>query len=133
MLTGQERWLAEVEIGALVQRYGLAVDVGGGPALAACFTDDGFVEISSGVRRDKAAMAAPPAPSDVTRRHFFTPPVVTFTGDDTAAGEGYCLILESYASTGERPPPFSVDYRDVYRRTEAGWRLAERYITRSFG
>lgn len=132
MTTSQDRLEAEVAINALIQRYAQAVDVLGGPAQAACFTADGYFEMSSGVRRDRAAIAASALATDVRRRHFFTPPVITFTGPDAAAGEGFCQILEFDPATGVQGPPLSLDYRDEYRRTAEGWLLASRLVRRSF-
>jgi len=132
MAMPQDHLEAELAINALIQRYARAVDIHGGPAQAACFTADGYFEMSSGARRDRAAMAASGLATDVRRRHFFTPPVITFTGSDAATGEGFCQILEFDPATGVQGPPLSVDYRDEYRRTAEGWLLASRLIKRSF-
>lgn len=133
MSAPKDRLEAELSIYQLCQRYAHAVDIHGGAAQAACFTDDGWFAVSSGARSTKAEMAARAMPADVKRRHFFTQPVIDFTSADTATGEGFCQILEWYPATGEKKPPFSVDYHDEYRREGAGWLLVSRRITMSFG
>jgi len=132
MIPREDRIEAEVAINHLVQRYALAVDVQGGAAQAACFTAEGFLELSNGTRRDRAAMGAGADDGGARRRHFFTPPVITFASAEEAAGDGFCLILEYDVASGEQKPPLSVDYRDVYARTPDGWLLASRTIRRSF-
>ena len=133
MISAQDRVAAELAINQLVQRYAQAVDVLGGAAQAACFTPDGYFQLSSGARRDRAAMAASAPPGDVRRRHFFMAPLIAFESADTASGTGFCLILEFDPATGAQGPPLSVDYRDEYRRTDEGWLFASRVVTRSFG
>jgi len=133
MITRDDRLEAEGAINQLVQRCALAVDVQGGAAQAACFTAEGFLELSNGMRRDRAAMSAGVDAGGVRRRHFFTPPVITFTSAEAAAGDGFCLILEFDVASGEQKPPLSVDYRDLYAHTPEGWLLANRTIRRSFG
>jgi hypothetical protein len=133
MIPAQDRIADELAINQLVQRYAEAVDVLGGAAQAACFTHDGYFQLSSGARRDRAAMAAAGPAGDVRRRHFFMPPVIEFASADAASGSGFCLILEFDPATGAQGPPLSVDYRDAYRRTDEGWLFASRVVTRSFG
>jgi hypothetical protein len=119
MIPAQDRIADELAINQLVQRYAEAVDVLGGAAQAACFTHDGYFQLSSAARS--------------RRRHFFMPPVIEFASADAASGSGFCLILEFDPATGAQGPPLSVDYRDAYRRTDEGWLFASRVVTRSFG
>jgi hypothetical protein len=131
MQTRQERATAEAEINQLVQRYAHAVDIRGPEAQAACFTADGFLEFP-GLRRDRSQIAAGYPSGGIKRRHFFTPPLITFTSPETATGEGYCLILDFDEAAGKDKPSHSVDYRDAYRATADGWLLEERVIRHSF-
>jgi hypothetical protein len=122
---------AQVEIDQLVQRYAQAVDIHGGQAVADCFTEDGYFELSNGQRRDRSAMAAG-GDASVRRRHLFTPPVIAFASPEGATGEGFCLLIEFDVASGQQKPPIMIDYHDEYRRTAQGWRLARRAVTRSF-
>ncbi|MDB5447035.1 MAG: hypothetical protein JWQ97_2352 [Phenylobacterium sp.] len=123
---------AEAEINQLVQRYAQAVDIHGGDAVAACFTADGYFELSSGQRRDRAAMAAGGRDESVQRRHLFTPPVIAFASPDEATGEGFILLVEFDVATRQQKPPLMLDYHDEYRRTPDGWLLSRRSVSRSF-
>src|SRR5271154_3675522 len=117
MPTKQAQAEAEGEINQLIQRYARAADIGGGGAQAACFTPEGFIGLPGGIRRDQAQIAAAKEADPVKRRHFFTPPIITFTSDDAAKGEGYCLSV-SFAEASRKPSaPYSIDYSDEYRRT----------------
>jgi len=122
---------AASEIDQLVQRYAQAVDILGGEAQAACFTEDGYVEFP-GVHIERSKMAASRPTGGPRRRHFFTPPALTFTSHQSATGVGYCLILEFDPETKTQKPPYSVDYADEYRRAAEGWLLAKRVISFSF-
>ena len=128
----QARAEAEAEINQLVQRYAQAVDLQGGEAVADCFTPDGYFELSSGQRRDRAAMVVGGRDESVVRRHLFTPPVIAFASPEAATGEGFILLVEFDVATRQQKPPLMLDYHDEYRRTAEGWRLARRSVSRSF-
>jgi hypothetical protein len=68
---------------------------------------------------------------DVNRitRHVLSPPHIRLTGPDEAVGVADYILYE--ARRGEAPPPFPIapalsvgEFRQTYRRTADGWRIA---------
>ena len=135
MLTGIEKLEAEADINAMVRLYGEAVDLGPVETYVACFTPDGSFTTSAGkatvgheaLRANKEKSHGP-----IERRHLFTAPIIEFTSPDTANGRGFCLILEHNTETKTTGAPFTVDYKDTYRKTDKGWLLQTRAVLRSF-
>jgi uncharacterized protein (TIGR02246 family) len=119
-----------VAIHQLYSAYCLACDDGDGPAFAACYTPDGFVEMG-GPPTSGAAKLAEFAESVVKRfpgiRHAVTNVYTDGDGDD-AWGRAY---LRTYsAADGDTFKGMTGRYRDVLRRIDGTWRFAERHFTR---
>ena len=73
--------------------------------------------------------------SGLVRRHMMVNPRITIHGPDSA--EGFCigLAVSGPAGDGTLPVPLRGielvgEYRDQYRRTDAGWKIARRELTR---
>jgi hypothetical protein len=69
------------------------------------------------------------------RRHLLVNPQITVLNEDEA--EGFCIGLAIFGPAGDRSLPVPVggielvgEYRDRYRRTPAGWKIARRELTR---
>lgn len=83
----------------------------------------------------RAAMDQIIVHSDRLRRHLLVNPRITVHGPDDA--EGFCIGLAIYGPTGDRSLPVAMggvelvgEYRDQYRRTSEGWKIARRELTR---
>jgi len=132
MLSEADKAIAEVAIGGLVQRYAEAVDLHLHDAYVACFTEDGEFSRTGGAFKGREAIGeAMGQTGNVTRRHFFMPPIVEFTSDTTATGRGFIMILEHHGEAGMKGP-YPVDYKDEYRKTSEGWLLSKRTVGRAF-
>lgn len=73
--------------------------------------------------------------SDRVRRHLLANPKVEILGPDTAAG--FCIGLAVSGPVGKSSLPVPLagielvgEYRDHYRRTANGWKIARRELTR---
>ncbi|AMG72851.1 nuclear transport factor 2 family protein [Sphingopyxis granuli] len=83
----------------------------------------------------RAAMDQIIVHSDRLRRHLLVNPRIIVHGPDRA--EGFCIGLAIYGPAGDRSLPVAMggvelvgEYRDQYRRTPEGWKIARRELTR---
>lgn len=83
----------------------------------------------------RAAMNQVIVGSDRLRRHLLVNPKITVR--DTDSAEGFCIGLAIYGPAGDRSLPVAMggvelvgEYRDQYRRTDKGWKIARRELTR---
>ena len=132
-MSAQDELMDRLECERLIIRYTHIADFGPGASMIELFTDDGVwssgqetytghEELAAFFGRDKG-----PAKS----RHVASNLLVTITGDDRAEGLSYFTL---YRYTEEKPrvpdldeqPVIVGEYRDQFRRTAAGWRIAER-------
>jgi len=122
---------ARSDIDQLIRRYSEAADAYDGNAFAACFAEDGTMVRGDGPHQGRATIAAMMnSQAQVSRRHVFVPPVVEFIDEHRATGRGYCLMVTKAERTGQTI--LMVDYSDVYRLTEEGWRIEWRQVKPSF-
>lgn len=123
---------AESEIRGLIARYCFTIDDRDLPAIAALFTDDGRVASEDGVMEARGidaimaqyhgrfAVLGPGA-------HYMHDVMLDFSEDDPTHATGR---VSGHAELWRRDRMMvaALRYRDAYRRTEAGWRFAERII-----
>ena len=99
---------------------------------AGVFTGDGVLEVGSGRRIEGPAAIANTL--DYLDEHY--PRTMHFVGNhevtlggDRAEGLVYCLAHHMYESDDqERDTVMVIRYRDDYRRTAGGWRIAVRRL-----
>jgi uncharacterized protein (TIGR02246 family) len=121
-----------LELRELVERYALGADTRDRELFGGVFTEDGVLATSTGRRYEGREDVV--ATLDHLDAHY--PRSMHFVGnhqvtlhDDTAAGLVYCLAHHVYASGGEdRDTLMVIRYRDEYRRTDDGWRIALRTL-----
>jgi len=127
----------------LVDDYARAADRVDGAAAGACFTPDGVLRICNRGQAEPVRMRTGPdeiaaafaglGRYDVTL-HVVANHYVDLDGD-AAPGETYCLahhIHDADDGTGKLDYVMAIRYLDQYRRTEAGWRLAQRELQVEF-
>jgi len=127
----------------LVDDYARAADRVDGAAAGACFTPDGVLRICNRGQAEPVRMRTGPdeiaaafaglGRYDVTL-HVVANHYVDLDGD-TATGETYCLahhIHDADDGTGKLDYVMAIRYLDQYRRTEVGWRLAQRELQVEF-
>lgn len=117
----------------LVRQFCLVADAVDADAFALLFTEDGVFErgkLRVEGREGLAKMAAA-RPAGMITRHLLTTSFVQPVDADTATGTHYCLV---YVGGGEHDPtkPIVREYRDSYRRTAQGWRIAHRSVLTPF-
>lgn len=118
-----QRLLAESEIRQLVARYAVAIDGRDLDTLVALFVDD--VKVG----RDRRGHAALRADFDAQLRRigvsilFVGNHVIDFERDDRATGIVYC---KAEIQDADRWVQQSIQYRDTYSKTAAGWRFVRR-------
>jgi hypothetical protein len=135
--------IIERECLRLMALYNHHIDAVDADAFVALFTEDAiWARAVPGPRLEvkghdglRALMGQLIGQSDRLRKHLLTNAVVTVTGPDEA--EGLCTGLAVYGPAGDRTLPVGLggielvgDYRDVYRRTPKGWRIASRELTK---
>ncbi len=117
----------------LITKYTHIADFGPGASMPDIFTEDGVwtsgqetyegqAQLLEFFGRDKGHAKS---------RHVSSNMLVTLTGDDEAEGLSYFTL---YRYTEEKPrvpdlddqPVILGEYRDLYRRTADGWRIARR-------
>jgi len=132
-MTDDERATARNEIAELMQRYARASDLGDKAAYAECYVADGVLDLPGGIEhRGHEALRNAPKPKDVRRRHYFMPPVLTFSSASEAEGDGYCLLLNYNIETKSLGAPSAVDYRTSFRKTPDGWRIVRHAVRLAF-
>jgi len=118
------------DIRTLKHRYFRGIDTADGALLATLFTDDIAVDYRGGgyrVRlegREKMLdFLANSFHSDAIAMHHGHMPEITLTGDDTATGIWY--LEDIFISLDRQTHTIgSAIYRDEYRRTGDGWKIA---------
>lgn len=132
-MNAQDELMARLECERLITRYTHIADFGPGASMIELFTDDGVwssgqetytghEELAAFFGRDKGHAKS---------RHVASNLLVTLTGDDQAEGLSYFTL---YRYTEEKPrvpdlaeqPVIVGEYRDQFRRTAEGWRIAKR-------
>lgn len=119
---------------ALVRQFCIFADEADAPSLAALFTADAVFERGE-LRvegREALEKMVRSRAADVVTRHLLTTSFVTPADDKQANGRHYCLV---YASGAGHDPskPIVREYRDDYRLTDEGWRIAHRIVLTPFG
>jgi hypothetical protein len=101
--------------------------------LIALFADDGVFERGGKPVKGHAAIRAEMdrRPLDMVTMHVCTNILIDVTGPDRATGVTYYLAIVHNKATGPGPHPLSgIEtagmFQDVFTRTPAGWRIAER-------
>lgn len=141
MTTDLQRIADELEIRNLVARLVWHADTtttADLDAYAACFTEDAEWEMfgnrlvgrdairAGAVERRRTGVNGPG--SGV--RHGLMATVVDFHGSDEAVARSYVQAYRNLDGTAAVPELFLMgEYHDTYRRTPAGWRLAERRVS----
>ncbi len=82
--------------------------------------------------RDAIVAALKKRPAHLVMRHFTANAVVDVIDADRAVGRGNQLVFVLDRNSGETQPLVATDYADAYVRTEDGWKIASREVTRSF-
>jgi hypothetical protein len=137
-----DKLLAERACEKLQVRYALTADQGDADGFTALFTSDASIHIPeyppfSGQEAIHASLVAL-ASLGVTMRHVIANQHVEATGPDSAEGICYLLVYDNpdpADANGHRAVRHAStigEYRDRFVRTEAGWRFAERRLTRVF-
>ena len=127
-------------IQALKYSYAMAVDRGVADpsqasvaAIVELFTDDTLANYGQfGTYHGREALTGffrDMLPSIASwTRHYMHDPVLELDGD-TATGRWYAVAqVVMKANPGAGPQPMYVTYEDRYRRTDAGWKLAEMIV-----
>lgn len=124
----------------LVVAYTHLIDMGEAGKVAELFTEDGIWESAENTMKGGAAIAAGfgqrQANAGRRSRHVCTNVSVTLTGADCA--EGFCYFTLYRADGVDGPVVFDTvpamvgEYRDRFRRTPEGWRIAHRTATAGF-
>lgn len=132
----------ELEIRNVIAGVAQTADVGTIDAYAALYTDDaawempanpavglaassrhGRADIVAGVEERRGAGLQGPGSNS---RHIVATTRVEVDGSDVATTQSYWMY---WADTSTTPVARSMgEYRDVFRRTPAGWRLAHRTV-----
>ena len=122
-------------IADVVHRYAWALDTGDADAFARCFTADGELlwdafdapyqwKGADELRRFAAFLRD--LPTTAGRQHHVSNLVIDAEGG-AVRGRSYVAVM---VRQGAAPYPLTVLgwYEDIYRRTDAGWRIARRVI-----
>ncbi len=137
-----DRLLDERACERLIVEYTHLVDFGNAPGIADLFTEDGVWRTDEFAMEGRDAIRAGfERRQGVTRRqsrHVCTNVAVTVDGD---RANGLCYLVnyrhDSETGVAETPAPADVpkyvgEYRDVFVRTEEGWRFQDRYCSMAF-
>jgi hypothetical protein len=121
-----------LELRELVERYALGADSRDREMFGGAFTAGGILATSTGRTYDgRDAIVSTLAHLDAhypRSMHFVGNHVVQLDGD-AATGLVYCLAHHVYTRYGEdRDTVMVIRYRDEYRRTADGWRIARRTL-----
>ncbi len=127
----------------LVDDYARAADRVDGSAAGACFAPDGVLRTRS--RGQSEAFRMRTGPDEISAAfaglsryevtlHLVANHYVQLDGD-TGTGETYCLahhVHDSEDGSGKLDYVMAIRYLDEYRRTESGWRFAQRELVIEF-
>ncbi|MCD9622948.1 nuclear transport factor 2 family protein [Rhabdothermincola salaria] len=127
----------DLEIRSVVARLAQYADGGDLDDYVELFTEDAFWNMPGAPRRGRddiraggeARRASGEAGPGSNSRHMITTITVDVDGSDAAVADSYWLF---YVDTAESPTlKVCGSYRDTFRRTPSGWKLARRDV--SFG
>ena len=140
-MNDSERLLIERACERLVTQYCHFVDHGEGARVAELFTDDGVWSSPESTMTGRAAIRAgfQRRQDNAARmsRHVCSNLLIDVEDGERARGVVYLTLYRHDGEPGRRMSPSAApsivgEYRDVFRRTEAGWRFARRDISVSF-
>lgn len=135
------RMVAEHECARLMSRYAHHLDHGEAEEFASLWAPDGVYQPAAAdepmVGREAVLAWARAYPSTRMVRHLVTTSVVDVLDEDRATGRSYSVVFREPdprddAVSGRVVPRSVVEYEDVFRRTEEGWRFASRVYTVDF-
>lgn len=112
----------------LVVAYTHLIDGGEASKAVELFTEDGaFVSRNLNMHgRDELITGfSDRERQNIATRHVMSNLRITRTGPDTAEGTVYLTMY--YGASGTVPSAVA-EYRDTFRRTDAGWRFADRHV-----
>lgn len=118
---------------ALVRRFCVVADAVDADAFASLFTGDGVFERGD-LRvegREGLIKMVGARPAGIITRHLLTTSLVEPVDADTATGTHYCLVFVG-GEQHDATKPIVREYRDSYRRTAEGWRIAHRTVITPF-
>jgi hypothetical protein len=131
-----ETLLDRQEIGDLVLRYAIALDSHDWDLLRTCFTPDArvrllwseqYLDLERFVEVARGALEALDA-----SQHFLAAPYVELAGD-RATSRTYCRAQHTRRSVGDQPNyMIGLTYVDELRKTDQGWRIAQRELHESW-
>lgn len=135
--------LDRLEIHDLVTRYYCAADQRDFAAFLSCFVPGTHVDYSEvlpvssaqAVEEVTAVIEAAMAAVFSNTQHFMGNHTVSIDGD-SASGETYCLAIHQYIDPSQdqdQRPVSALRYLDRFVRTEDGWRIEHRTVTRDVG
>jgi ketosteroid isomerase-like protein len=122
------------EIAALCVRFASEVDKRNWAAVADCFTPDGTLEtvlppaVMHGRAEIEQSLRASAVPG-LSAQHLVANHSYELKGEGATGHTSFTMFRWE---SGETPPPavpYGGVYNDVLRRTDNGWRIAERRIT----
>jgi len=141
-VAGSDRLADELELRNLVARIAQTADSGTVAEYVALFTEDaawsmpdnpaaglpasekrGIGEIEAGVHERRASGLQGPGSNT---KHVVTTIAIDVRGPDNALGHTYWMFFRD--TTGQPTVLNMGEYRDEFRRTPEGWRLARRTI-----
>lgn len=131
-LTPDDRW----QITETIHRYAWALDTGDADGFAACFAADGELlwdafdvpySWRGTAELQKFAAHLRDMPTTAGRQHHVSNILIEPDGKDGARSRSYVAVV---VRQGDAPFPTTVLgwYEDQFRRTDAGWRIAQRII-----
>ena len=129
-----------IEINDLLTAYSHAIDFRNWDALDDVFTPDAHIDYSemggsAGTLAETKQFLIDNMKNFALFQHMVATSKVEFDGPDNAHGKTIChnpMVIDK----GEGNPPHvficGLWYRDVFVRTEAGWRIKDRYEEKGF-
>lgn len=118
--------------------YALAVDSRDYDGFAALFTEDAVLDLGSArhVGRATIRAAMDQRPEDLVSRHVVSNILIEAESADEAQGVTYLTLYRGHSDggpvEGKIAPAAVGHYRDRFRRTDEGWKLAERRLAFGF-
>jgi hypothetical protein len=129
-----------LEIQELLVRYSHAVDTRDWDAFEQVFTEDAVIDYTEmggprGGVKDTRAFLESAMPMFSSFQHMIGNTVLEFDGADSARSRSICFNPMVFPrGEGGEPQVFfcGLWYRDLLVRTDAGWRIKDRYEERSY-
>jgi len=125
--------LAEQAIQRVIQDYGRGVDEHDSERIRACFFEDATITYGDGPTRsrdDAIDWLAQVTPGLHALSHYFGPPIVDLSSDDsTATCQTWCINVLQYRRDGQgraRQEATGLLYDDIFECREGLWRILER-------